>query len=713
MRALHLSIEQAAALEGTTYAAFVQHLRRQKIFLARDPEDRRRRLVPVSALTPGAYSKWLAGHGATSSYLQETICETLAPLVQPDSRLQPLLPFRPPTETERDLAAAIPPAIPKHQRPYVERWAAILGDARNGTGERYRGLIYGGVAVHNARDFVRGLAHLQGVGVSTIYAKLKTLRELEREGKQSEFWERTLPKPRPGRSGHSFFADPENSWAYLKLQSLYLNQAKLSVRRAHELLIAEIDAKQRVWGLGHLYEKPTLKQCRTALGKLDVPTVTLAREGEEAYRNKCSPYIKRRPPENSGDFSVTDQKVFDILCRDSGWRLGRIWMVNYLDVASWRRLGGAYGPAVSGDMVMEAAARMLSGACVPGHVHMDLGKEFIGARFNGGIFRISGERLYAEAVGLWNRLGVEPVKAIGGNPQTKIIERWHACIREFEQSFTTYTGRNPQERPPQLALLERQAKEFKEGKAPAPPIPTVEQVIAAFEWWCANAWNGEHRSRGRYLEGMTPDEAWNVRRPAAGFRTLTESELEYYTADRRFLKIGRGGQVNFSLYGQTLEYIAPELFLHQGEEAEVHVSRRALGQVTVIYPVAGGTESCIARLKDELPWGSESRAEVKVRLRCINSVKGILKRSVRTIDAAEGVLAEAPFLPTRALLDTMAAQQIVNPRQLFGTTATAPGPRPEQEISGAEWTMAKLQKRSTGRFADEIARKALEMEAEQ
>jgi hypothetical protein len=156
-------------------------------------------------------------------------------------------------------------------------------------------------------------------------------------------------------------------------------------------------------------------------------------------------------------------------------------MVNFLDVASWRRLGGAYGPVVSGDMVMEAAAHMLAGACVPGHVHMDLGKEFIGKRFNGGEFRIAGERLYAEAVGLWRRLGVEPVKAIGRNPQTKIIERWHGCIREFEQSFVTYTGRNSQERPPRLAHLERQATEFKEGKAPPPPIPTIEQVITAFE----------------------------------------------------------------------------------------------------------------------------------------------------------------------------------------------------------------------------------------
>jgi hypothetical protein len=719
---LYLAVNDAARVEGVNPRALLRRYGRKGVILANDPEDARRKVVPILALSRSGYQEWvkiqtvaalqgLGGQPEDMPFDQGKPEQTIMPASGAVKSLQPLLAFTPPTETERTLHDAIPP-IPHHQQPYVNRWAAIIGDATNGTWQKYRGQCFEGFMIRHNGDFIRALAKLHGIGVSTIRQKLGLLKEINhnpdipRERKGTEFWIRSLPKNRPGRSGHSFFSDDENSWMSGKLLSFYLTQAKLSVTHAHRLLLMEIDAKQRAWGAGHVYQKPTLNQCRTALKGLDLPNLTLAREGEEAYRNKCSPYIRRRPPENSGDFSVTDQKVFDILCRDSGWRLGRIWMVNFLDVASWRRLGGAYGPAVSGDMVMEGAAHMLSGACVPGHAHMDLGKEFIGARFNGGIFRISGERLYAEAVGLWHRLGVEPVKAIGGNPQTKIIERWHGCIREFEQMFVTYTGRNPQERPPRLALLEKQAKEFKEGKAPPPPIPTIEQVIAAFEWWCADQWNAGHRSRGRYLQGMTPDEAWNVKRPPNGFRTLTESELEYYTADRRFLKIARGGQVNLSIYGQTIEYTAPELFLHQGEEAEVLVSRRALDQVTVIYPVVGGTESCVARLKDELPWGAESRAEVKVRLRCINSVKGILRRSIRTIGAAEGMLAEAPFLPTRALLDTLAAQQIVNPRQLFGTSVPAPPPLGHPETSSTEFMGERLGLRKRQLTSEEVAEKA-------
>lgn len=127
----------------------------------------------------------------------------------------------------------------------------------------------------------------------------------------------------------------------------------------------------------------------------------------------------------------------------------------------------------------------------------------------------------------------------------------------------------------------------------------------------------------------------------------------------------------------------------------------------MIYPVTGGTESCTAHLKSELPWGSESRPEVKIRLRCINSVKGVLKRSLRTIGAAQGVLTEAPFLPTRAMLDAMVAQRVVNPRQLFGTSAPAP-PLGHPEICSTEFIGERmgLQKQRRQLTSEEVAEKA-------
>jgi hypothetical protein len=685
----HIGVQAAAAFEGVSERTLTARYRRHRIILMNDPADARRKLIPVSALSSQAYQAFvrdqtLAALDGINRHPQKTLCGE----ERTDQSITPLLPFALPTKTETTLLDAVPPGISERYDKYIKLWAGIIGDCTNGSWKKQRDQCLEGLAIRNNGDFIRATAKLHGIGPSTIYAKLKVLREINHdpeippERKKVEFWSRILPKNRPGRSGHSFFADPENAWMREKLLSLYLTQAKCSVPHAHRLLLAEIEARQRVWGAGHLYQKPTLHQCRTVLGALPSPAVTLAREGEEAYRNKCSPYIKRHPPEESGAVVGTDAKLLDILCRDVGWRVGRIWWVPFADVASERWLAHAFGPTASGDMVMSAAAMMLQEACVPGSVQIDRGKLFQGDRFTGGFFKLSGEKLFEEVEGLWERLGVGLIPAIGRNPQTKPIERLFRSVREFEQAWSTYTGPKPQERPPRLALIEKQIQEFKAGKAPAPAVPTIEQVITGLVWWCKERWNGQHRGQGKYRNGQTPDETWNEKRPAGGHRRLSREEIDYYTADRRFVKIARGGQVNVSIYGQTVEYIAPELFLHQGEDAEVLVSRLAVGQVTVIYPVVGGTESCVAHLKEELPWGSESRAEVKVRLRCINSMKRILKRSIRTIDAAEGVLAEAPFLPTSALLDTMVDHQIINPRQFFGTSAPAP---PHPEMSSLEW----------------------------
>ena len=71
------------------------------------------------------------------------------------------------------------------------------------------------------------------------------------------------------------------------------------------------------------------------------------------------------------------------------------------------------------------------------------------------------------------------------------------------------------------------------------------------------------RGRGKMRRGMTPNEAYNAKRPTDGFRTITIEELDHHSAEHRFVKIARGGQVNLTFFGELVEYIAPELFLHQ------------------------------------------------------------------------------------------------------------------------------------------------------
>lgn len=705
-----ITLQEAARAEQVSYSVEKARLRRKRVILVPDEEDQRRKLLPVTELSPNGYARWLKAEiSAPSVSSQPTAAppEALALTAKADTRLQPFLPFCPPTGTERELTAAIPSFIPKHEQPYVDRWTGILAECLNGTWRRYRGNIIGGILIEDEGDFIRVLAQQHGISPSTIYAKKRIWREVRcdpsvpRDTVWSEFWKRMLPKPRPGRAGHGYFDLPENDWACLKLREFYLNQAKLSVKRGHELLCAEIDAKQRTWGLRHLYPKPTLRQCRTALEKLDLPTEILGREGEKAYNDRCAPYISRRPPEHANDVWVTDQRLCNVRLRDGGNRLGRIWAVNFLDVATWRWLGCMFGPVLNSDVVMAAAAMALEHAGVPRAVHMDLGKEFTGKRFLGGLFTVRGEILFRDALGLWKRLDVRPVRAIGRNPQSKIIERWHHELDRFDQEMPGWCGSNPEERPEELMREEAAHYAWLQTGQGQSRLLTIPEYILRYLDFCERRWNAEHRGRGRYLQGMTPNEAWNTRQPEDGRRTLKRDEVDYYTADHRKLKVARGGQVNLTFHGQTIEYAAPELFTHQGQEVEVNVSRRSLRRVTVTYKVPGGTASCVAEAKPLHDWLPEDREELRQALRC----RAALRRAVKRGIAASQALAETPALRELPAVAAEIAPELT-------ASFAAPGPRPDREISSTEWVGRKLQRRSSGHFADEIARKALEMEAE-
>jgi len=644
-RAEAIPLRDAAALEGCKPEALKKRFQRAGIVGIPDPDDSRRKLIPITALSPTAFKQFgreqaqaaIAPHQAPGPPE-----ETLQVAARRDS--SPLLPFAPPSATERALSDAAPPGIPSSQRAYVEKWSGIIGDCANGTWKKYRGADFGGVKIAGSGDFVRALARQHDIAPSTIYAKLALLRKVERdpaippERKKAEFWLCLLPKPRPGRSAHSFFHQVDNLWMGPKLESFYLTQAKLSMKRAHELLLAEIDSKQKVHGVGHLYQRPTLHQSRLYLKKVDLATLTLARQGEKGYQDRCAPYISRRNNLSSNQLWVTDQKLFDVRLRDGGERLGRVWGVNVLDVGSWRWLGGAVGPYLSSDLVMYAYAMALERAGVPRAVHMDLGKEFTGKRFLGGNFKLSFEALFGDAVGMWQRLGVRVVKAIGRNPQSKTIERWHREIDPWTKELPGWCGPNTKKRPEKLAIEEAEHARWLSTGRGRSPLLRADEFIRRFIGWADVSWNAEHRSRGKYLQGMTPNEAWNTRLPAEGLRRLSPDQVDYYTAERRVVKVARGGQVNLTFYGQTVEYTAPELFLLQGEDVEVLVGRRDLRQVTVIYPVVGGTDSCTAHLKPQHEWLPEDREELRLALRCRAAVRRAVKRGIEArhaLDAAD------------------------------------------------------------------------------
>jgi hypothetical protein len=695
----HISTQRAAELVGKTHKTYLRGLERAGVALLRDPERKKRKLVPISALPLEARKAFFAEQ--TVQAMQKTdALSTPATLDASQRRFQ----FACQSRTEQRLLASAPPALPQHYQGFITKWSGILGDLENGTWRRYIGHSLGDVTVESRHDFIAARAAQEDIGVSTIYQYLGLLRAIHSNAsvpddrKMAEFWSRVLPKPRPGRSGHSYFCQPENAWQRERALAIFLTEAKHSEKKTHESLCAEMDAKQQAWGIGHLYQKPTLHQLRTLLKGIDLPTLTLAREGRKELNDRCGRYISRNPDTlRANDLWVTDQKQVDVRLRDGGERLGRIWMVNFLDVASDKVLGYDFGPSLNSDMVMRAAAMALGRYGVPRAVHMDLGKEFICKAFNGSTRKFSGETLYREATGLWNALSVRIVKAIGRNPQSKTIERWHANLPAFDRLFPGYCGSDTDTRPEQLVAEEAQHAEWLKTGNGHSPLATISQYIQRYIGWAENAWNGQARGCGKMRRGMTPNEAYNAKRPAEGLRGIGADELDRCTADHRFVKIARGGQVNLTFYGQTIEYEAPELFFLQDSEVEVIVNRRTFRQVTVIYPVTGGTANCLANLKPQMEWLPENRDELRAALRC----KAAVHRAVR--DGLKAMRLETKATnPVELLQMQSALPERGQPtgQRLFGAPAPQLPDPGHPEIGSVEWTMRRGRKKTASAIAD-------------
>jgi hypothetical protein len=637
----YIPVESAAAFEGTSRDALLRRYERRGVLLVPNPADKRKRLVSSEVLSPTARQAWQSWR----------VSEALAPLTAPRSELQEAFPFAPRKPQRHEYTPA--PAIPEKHRGWFAKVLKFAGDTRNGNWKSFQGFTLGEMRIESSRDLALAFSRQCGISRRKARTVLRELRAIHRdraipsEREVVELWERIKPRKRPGLSGRDFFSLPENDWQGAWLAGRYLDQSRPTIKHAHDLLIKETDRRQRAWGDEHTYQHPTLHQTRRYLEKLEWPAEVLGREGPKAFNDKCAPYISRcYDGLHSNDVWVTDQRQVNVRLRWYGEQLGRIWLVNFLDVGSFKWLGLAFALRLSSDAVMTAAAMALRNAGVPRAVHVDLGKEFNSKEFFGHTQGLSRAKLHKESVGLWSRLGVQLVKAMGRNPQSKTIERWHGCVDDFDRNFPGYTGRNIGERPERLKDEEAQHAAWLRGEAPATPLVTVPQYLSMFAAWCEQKWNATHRGSGKILQGATPNEAFNAKRPAEGFRILTPAEVALHTAEHRFLKVARGGQINMRFYGQTLEYRAPELFSIQRKKVEVIRARHSLSEVTVIYPVLGGTDSCIARAKRQFHWQSKDPVE-RERLREEIRVRRTLVRVMKRGTEARAMLqaAPSPMLP--------------------------------------------------------------------
>jgi len=325
-------------------------------------------------------------------------------------------------------------------------------------------------------------------------------------------------------------------------------------------------------------------------------------------------------------------------------------------------------------MVMRAHVAAIARYGVPLNIHHDQGKEFKAVAFNGSFHLMSHRTLFGEAEGFWQRIGINPVGAIGGNPQSKTIERWHHEVDEFDKTFLTWCGTDTDERPQEelAPIIAAHRAYWFEGIGHDPHIPTIAEYLAKFRQWAEDEWNSEHQGEGKYLRGLTPNQAYMAKRPSEGPRFISLEELEEKSAEHRVVTVRRGGQINLKFFGYSIEYEAPELFSFAGAkppvEVEVVISRRSFEAVTVWYPVPGGRASCIAHPKHLHQWlppaGSQARENMRAALRSRSHLKSVVRQGVKADRLLAAAATPGELL---ALQQEAPAQTQVSGQKLFGS----------------------------------------------
>ena len=136
------------------------------------------------------------------------------------------------------------------------------------------------------------------ISVETLYRKWSTIRagDLGRPGGQA----------RQGPEGHDQFCSRKSSRRFL---TFYLDEAQKPIQRCVQE--TEVWARQNMPQAMPLPSYATFYRVAKAV---PYPAMVLMREGEKAYYDKCSPYIRREYESiDSNDFWVGDTHTLDVI----------------------------------------------------------------------------------------------------------------------------------------------------------------------------------------------------------------------------------------------------------------------------------------------------------------------------------------------------------------------------------------------------------------
>lgn len=287
----------------------------------------------------------------------------------------------------------------------------------------------------------------------------------------------------------------ERFWNYFF--AMYLNQNKLTATVAYQRAVAKL-RKEDPFAI-----MPKFHQAAYRLQQLDAATVILAREGEEAFKNRCMDFIRRDWKDViPGDVVVCDSRTFDSRVKvwddaKQAWKAVRPNIAGMMDARSWKLVSYwiTTDPVNNATLIDTLALYCVAtGGVPPAIAYCDNGSDYCAKGFSKPL-EVDGHNHC-----IFNELGTKLVNSLAYNARAKTIERlFRDMMQQFDKMFADYLGSRPGQRTMSADWFDSHPEE----------LPSEAEFGQLFHAWITEY----HRTpkNGEIHQGKSPDQIWAAR----------------------------------------------------------------------------------------------------------------------------------------------------------------------------------------------------------
>lgn len=418
----------------------------------------------------------------------------------------------------------------------------------------------------SARNLRRKLKRWQAKGNNGLTRKFRSDKDTSRvlnDAAQEFILRAALPEPHSNGalSTREIFRyyEEERLWRANHVEKLLCPTDRAKYRRY-------ISADGRLLASAQLSKASYSTFCRQ-VAQIPEPVKTMARQGEEAYRNAELIIHRDLASMQVYDAVVFDHRLLDLfsLIREGrGWKLCRPWLTAAIDSRSRKWLGWCFVETPSSDSIATVLRQIFVKFGLPKSVYFDRGKDFRAQWLAGrkletrAIAAIDG--LPAKWNGVLDSLGVRITSALAYNARAKLIEPNFNNIANFDKTLPEYCGHKPGARPERLDKLLKEHEAWVSGERESTPFRTIEEVAKLYTDFIEHDLNERPHSgegmRKVLPQGMgwyCPNEVWELGIARVPRRSVPEEILQLCFCKRRETTI-RNGEVHATFGGRQYHY---------------------------------------------------------------------------------------------------------------------------------------------------------------